>query len=161
MCMSSFPVLSKHLDWHTRHSLRLAVATPQLTLVSYTAYSARPMWQTLYRFAQKKKWASLNCTEHQWSSRDWSNVTRPSPLGWGLGTRIQGGWITVYKRQLFLKKCSLCNFVELGLCLTVIESFCEICTEKQALYATTQWKLWSACFYLSYDEKCSVIESLS
>ena len=43
---SSYPLYSKHLDIHTRHSLRLAMATPQLTLVSYTAYFTLPTWQT-------------------------------------------------------------------------------------------------------------------
>ena len=31
--MSSFPLYSKHLDLHTRHSLSLVMASPQLTLV--------------------------------------------------------------------------------------------------------------------------------
>ena len=44
-CMESSLMYSRHLALHTRHSLRLAMVTQQLTQVGYTVYFAQSMLQ--------------------------------------------------------------------------------------------------------------------
>ena len=53
--MSSFPLYSRHLDLHTRHSLKLAMATSHLTLVSLI----HSLLRTIYVANTKPKASTL------------------------------------------------------------------------------------------------------